>query len=48
MSALDDFEIEPGEGIPLGFKLEVMHPRAGCLVGAQYWEADGARRLQYI
>ena len=41
MSALDDFEIEPGKGIPLGFKLEVTHPRAGCLVGAQYWEADG-------
>ena len=41
MSALDDFNIEPGEEIPLGFKLEIMHPKVGCLVGAQYWEADG-------
>jgi hypothetical protein len=41
MSALDDFEIEPGKQIPLGFKLEIMNPKVGCLVGAQYWEADG-------
>ena len=40
MSALDDFELEPG--MPMGFKLEIMNPKVGCLVGAQYWEADDA------
>ena len=35
---LDRFEIEPG--MNMGFKFEIMHPRVGCLVGFQYWEAD--------
>jgi hypothetical protein len=38
MSALDDFNIEPE--IPLGFKLEIMNPKVGCLLGVQYWEGD--------
>jgi len=38
MSALDDFEIEPG--MPMGFKVEVTHPRVHCLLGFQQWTAD--------
>ena len=33
-----NIEFEPG--IKMGFKLEVMNPRVGALVGFQYWEAD--------
>ena len=38
MSTLDDFDIEPG--MPMGFKIELTHPKTHCLVGFQLWEAD--------
>jgi len=38
MSTLDDFNIEPG--MPMGFKIELMNPKVGCLLGFQLWEAD--------
>jgi hypothetical protein len=38
MSTLDDFNIEPG--MPMGFKIELMNPKIGCLLGFQLWEAD--------
>ena len=38
MSALDDFEIEPD--MPMGFKIEVTHPRVHALFGFQLWERD--------
>ena len=40
MSVLDDFEIEPGNEVPMGFKFELTHPRVHALVGFQLWEAD--------
>ena len=33
-----NIEFEPG--IKMGFKLEVMNPKVGALLGFQYWEAD--------
>lgn len=38
MSALDNFEIEPG--MPMGFKFEITHPKVHALFGWQLWEAD--------
>jgi hypothetical protein len=33
-----DIKFEPG--IKMGFKLEIMNPKVGALLGFQYWEAD--------
>tara|TARA_Y100000004_G_scaffold30271_1_gene31510 strand:+ start:636 stop:812 length:177 start_codon:yes stop_codon:yes gene_type:complete len=36
---LDKFNIEPGT--PMGFKVEITHPSIHCLIGFQYYDADG-------
>ncbi len=41
MSTLDNFDIQPGEPAPRGFKIEITHPSTHCLIGFQQWEADG-------
>lgn len=38
MGMLDKFEIEPG--VPMGFKVEITHPKMHCLLGMQYFARD--------
>jgi len=38
MSALDNFDIEPG--MPMGFKVELTNPKIHALIGFQYWQSD--------
>ncbi len=40
MSVVNCFNIERREEVQLGVKLELMKHKVGCLVAAQYWEAD--------